>query len=221
MAPEEFDKQFQAWLNKECGADGREFRRVAHKLKELAELAKDHNTIDGASEGRRRRRMYPDYVYAANAYEFLAEADLAKGNKTGRGRNAYRLRNSGGRNPEALKQLASLEEELGDPKAAAATLERINYIYPVNDEELHRHLGDLWFAQKNYPGAIREYRRRGGAASARPGVRGIQPGPRLFCRGPEETRREEHVLAALENAPGLPPRAKAACSQLKDAEKGK
>ena len=25
------------------------------------------------------------------------------------------------------------------------------------DEDLHRQLGDLWFAQKNYPGAIREY----------------------------------------------------------------
>src|ERR1700743_1381821 len=63
----------------------------------------------------------------------------------------------GGEDPSALKQLASLEEDLGQSADAAATLDRINYIYPVNDEALHRHLGDLWLAQVNYPGAIREY----------------------------------------------------------------
>ena len=37
------------------------------------------------------------------------------------------------------------------PKEAAATLDRINYIYP-EDEELHRKLGELWLAQANYRG---------------------------------------------------------------------
>ncbi len=36
----------------------------------------------------------------------------------------------GGHNPPALKQLASLEEELGKPADAAATLDRLNYVYP-------------------------------------------------------------------------------------------
>src|SRR5260370_17099363 len=62
----------------------------------------------------------------------------------------------GGWNPQALKQLASLEEEVGKPADAAATLDRLNYISPV-DEDLHRHLGDLWFVQNNTKGAIREY----------------------------------------------------------------
>jgi tetratricopeptide (TPR) repeat protein len=35
-------------------------------------------------------------------------------------------------------------------------LDRLNYIDPV-DEDLHRRLGDLWFAQNNIDGAIREY----------------------------------------------------------------
>ncbi len=55
-----------------------------------------------------------------------------------------------------IKQLATLEEEAGEPKKAAATLDRLNYIYP-EDQELHKRLGDLWLAQNNVPGAIREY----------------------------------------------------------------
>ena len=42
------------------------------------------------------------------------------------------------------------------PKKAAAALDRLNYIYP-EDQELHKRLGDLWLAQNNLPGAIREY----------------------------------------------------------------
>ena len=33
------------------------------------------------SRGRRLRSMYPEYIGDANAYEFVAVADLAKGDK--------------------------------------------------------------------------------------------------------------------------------------------
>src|SRR5438046_9546932 len=63
----------------------------------------------------------------------------------------------GGQLPDALKRLATLEENARKPAEAAATLERVNYIYPVKDEDLHRRLGDLLYAQKRYDPAIREY----------------------------------------------------------------
>src|SRR6201989_1386004 len=56
-----------------------------------------------------------------------------------------------------LKRLATLEEAAGHNDEAAATLERLNYVYPVKDEELHQKLGDLLFAGKQYDRAIREY----------------------------------------------------------------
>jgi tetratricopeptide (TPR) repeat protein len=112
-----------------------------------------------------------------------------------------------------------LEEEAGDPKEAAATLDRINYIYPVNDEGLHSHLGDLWLAQKNYTGAIREF-------SA---VLAMQPldkataqydlAQAFFDSGDQELA-EQHVLAALEAAPNFRP-AQKLLLDLEDTQKGK
>ncbi len=63
----------------------------------------------------------------------------------------------GGQMPALLKRLASLQESAGQRAESAATLARLNYVYPVKDEELHRKLGDLLYAQKQYDGAIREY----------------------------------------------------------------
>ncbi len=60
------------------------------------------------------------------------------------------------RNPVIIKRLATLEEEAGQKEKAAATLKRLNFIYP-QDEELHRRLGDLLLAQNNVEGAVREY----------------------------------------------------------------
>ncbi len=129
---------------------------MAKGLKELAGMSKakhDDAVVKAAPDGV---RLYPEYVGDANAYEFLADAQLAKGDKQGAMMTLTAYEKMGGRSPETLKKLASLEEELGHAKEAAATLDRINYIYPET-EGLHRHLGELWLAQGNYAGAVREY----------------------------------------------------------------
>lgn len=219
LQPEEFDRQFLAWLDKDLGPTVANFEHWTERLKALAALAKEGRHDEVIQQGDAVRRMYPEYVYAANPYEFLAQAHLAKGNKPAAAAVLKDYQNRGGRNPETLKQLASLEQELGDPAAAAATLERVNYIYPVNDEQLHRRLGDLWFAQKNYAGAAREY-----AA-----VLALKPLDRVsaeyglarayFALGQREQARD-HVLAALEGAPSYRP-AQQLLLQLEDSEKGR
>ena len=55
-------------------------------MKVLAEFAKEKNYDAVMEQGEKVRKMYPDYVYTANAYEFLAEAYSAKGNKQRRPR---------------------------------------------------------------------------------------------------------------------------------------
>ncbi len=109
----------------------------------------------------------------------------------------------GGDDPATLKKLASLEEELGQPKEAAATLDRINYIYPF-DEGLHRHLGDLWFAQANYPGAIREYTAVVALNPLDKAGAEFNLAQAYYASG-QRDKAEESVLAALEAAPGYRP----------------
>src|ERR1700730_4014845 len=218
MEPEEFDKQFLDWLDKDVGKTVANFDKWRTGLRDLAEKAKNKNFDEVLKEGEEVRRLYPDYVYPANPYEFMAQADLAKGNKQAATAILTDYEKMGGRNPQALKQLASLEEELGKPADAAATLERLNYIYP-GDEDLHRHLGDLWLAQNNTKGAIREY----GAVIA------LQPLDkasaqfnlaRAYFAAGQKDMAEEHLLASLEAAPGFRP-AQKLLLQLKDSNEGK
>jgi tetratricopeptide (TPR) repeat protein len=218
MEPEEFDKQFLDWLDKDVGKTVANFDKWRASLKDLAQQAKNKNYDQVLKLGEEVRQLYPDYVYPANPYEFMAEAHLAKGNKKGAAGILTDFEKMGGRDPRALKQLASLEEELGKPADAAATLDRLNYIYPV-DEELHRHLGDLWFAQNNIKGAIREY---GAVVAMQPLDKASAQYnlARAYLAAGQNDMAEEHLLASLEAAPSFRP-AQKLLLQLKDSNEGK
>src|SRR5216684_41044 len=219
LSPEEFDKQFLEWVDKDVGKEVASFDHWREGVKQLVQLAKDKKYDEVLKEGEEVRRLYPQYVYPANAYEFMAEADLAKGDKQAAAAILTDYEKMGGRQPQALKQLASLEEELGKPQEAAATLDRLNYIYPSNDEELHRHLGDLWFEQKNYVGAIREY---GAVLAMHPLDQASAQFnlARAYLAAGQKDNAEEHVLASLEAAPGYRP-AQKLLLQLKENNEGK
>jgi tetratricopeptide (TPR) repeat protein len=218
MEPEEFDKQFLDWLDKDVGKTVANFDKWRTGVKDLVQQAKNKNYDEVLKEGEEVRRLYPEYVYPANPYEFMAEADLAKGNKQAASRILTEYEKKGGRNPQALKQLASLEEEFGKPEEAAATLDRLNYIYPV-DEELHRHLGDLWFAQSNTKGAIREY---GAVVALHPLDQASAQFnlARAYFAAGQKDMAEEHLLASLEAAPSFRP-AQKLLLELKDSNEGK
>ncbi|MFZ0978613.1 MAG: tetratricopeptide repeat protein [Candidatus Acidiferrales bacterium] len=216
--PEEFDKEFQAWLYKGVQQTVDNFDKWREALKALAQAAKADNSDEVLKDGDAVVQMYPQYVYAANAYEFIAEADLAKGNKPAAAAILTEYEKQGGRDPEALKQLATLEEGLSEPKEAAATLDRLNWIYPM-DEDQHRHLGQLWLAQNNYTGAIREYS----------SVLALHPLDRASAQfdlaqayfdDGQKDKAEDNVLQALEAAPDYRP-AQKLLLQLQGSEKGK
>jgi tetratricopeptide (TPR) repeat protein len=218
MSPEDFDKQFQDWLYKQDGAPATHFDEWHAKLKDLVEQSKNKNYDGVIKEGAEVIALYPDYVYDANAYEFVSEAQEAKGDKKAAAASLTSYEKLGGRDPGALKELASLEESLGDKKEAAATLDRINYIDPV-DEGLHRHLGELWLAQQNYNGAIREFTSLLALHPLDKASAQYDLAQAYFDAG-QKGKAQENVLLALEAAPDYRP-AQKLLLQLQDSEKGK
>jgi tetratricopeptide (TPR) repeat protein len=214
MSPEDFDKVYIAWLQKRVGKTAADFDAWAKGLKDLAGMAKaDHDAVVKAAPDELRR--YPQYVGDANAYEFLADAQLAKGDKQGAMVTLTEYEKMGGQSPATLSQLASLQEELGHAKEAAATLDRINYIYPES-EGLHRHLGELWLAQGNYAGAVREYTAVLALKPLDKASAEFELAQAYFAAG-EKDKAEESVLLALETAPGFRP-AQKLLLQIKSAE---
>jgi tetratricopeptide (TPR) repeat protein len=218
ISASDFDKQFLAWLDGNVGKPAANFDQWRKSLKDLAEAAKEHRNDDVIKEGQQVRDLYPDYVYDANAYEFLAQAYEAEGNKKEAAAVLTDYEKRGGHDPNTLKELASLEDGLGDPAEAAATLNRINDIYP-SDEQLHRRLGDLWLAQNNFPGAIREYSSVVAmhpidAASAHLNL------AQAYLAAGQTDKAKENVLETLEAAPDYRP-AQKLLLQLEDDNKGK
>jgi tetratricopeptide (TPR) repeat protein len=217
MKPEEFDRQFFDWLNKDVGKTADNFDEWRKHLENLAQLAKGGQYDEVLKQGDEVLRLYPEYVYVGNVYQFMAEADVAKGNERAAASVLTSYERMGGSNPESLKELASLEEKLAEPQEAANTLDRINYIYPL-DEDLHRHLGSLYAGQKNFDGAIREYNSVVAMHPLDTASAQFNLAQAYFAAGRNQDA-EEHILASLESAPGFRP-AQKLLLQIEDAGKG-
>ena len=201
--PEEFDKGFMAWLDARVGSSVKNFDAWRLQLKLLVGTGATGDNPKAIAAAEAVIKMYPEYVGDANAYEFLASAQLSKGDKSGAAATLTEYMKLGGESPEALKKLASLQEELGRPAEAAATLNELNFIYP-EDEELHRRLGALWLAQGNKQGAVREY----SAVLAMHPLDKAQAEfdlAQAYMAAGDKGKAEESVLASLEAAPGFRP----------------
>jgi tetratricopeptide (TPR) repeat protein len=156
LKAEEFDRRFLGVLEKETKKIVEEFDGWRKQIKVIAEMSKAGRHDEVIREGLAIRDLYPDYVEVGSVYEFLSEAYLAKSDKPAAISQLETYARIGGRNPATLKKLATLLEEAGRKKDAAAALDRLNYVFPT-DEDLHRRLGDLWISEGNTTGAIREY----------------------------------------------------------------
>jgi cellulose synthase operon protein C len=204
LSADEFDKQYAQWVEKSFGKTAANFDEWRSGLKGLVEAARQKQYDVVLVQGEAERQLYPEYVGDANAYEILADAHLAKGEKEAAAAVLTDYKKMGGQDPSILKTLASLQTELGETNDAAVTLDRINYIYPVRDEELHHKLGDLWLAQANYSGAIREYTAVVALNPLDKAGAQFNLAQAYFASG-QRDKAEENVLLALEAAPGFRP----------------
>jgi cellulose synthase operon protein C len=204
LTPEEFDKQYLVWIDGKYGKEAAHLDEWREKLKALVSAAQQKQYDVVLVKGPQVIAMYPEYVEAANVYELIADADKAKGDSKSEMAILAAYKHEGGQMPDVLKRLAALEAAAGQNAAAVVTLERLNYVCPVKDEELHRQLGNLLYAQNNYDGAIREYSAL--VASNPVDKAGAQFSlAQAYYSANKKDKAEESVLAALETAPGYRP----------------
>jgi tetratricopeptide (TPR) repeat protein len=203
MEPAEFDKQFLAFIEADTRNVVTHFDEWKKGLKSMVENAATKDWGAVIKEGSSLRDQYPDYVEDHSVYEILAEAYIATGDKLAAIAELIRYEKVGGRNPETLKLLAKQLEEAGRNAEAADALNRLNFVYPM-DEKAHRSLGSLWLVQNNPKGAIREFQ----AVLAKNPMDQAQAHfdlARAYKADLQMEQAKEECLSALEAAPGFRP----------------
>lgn len=203
IEPEEFDKQFIASVEAETKKQVDNFEHWRTGIKHVSELAKAKDYDGVIKEGTAIRDLYPDYVEAGSAYEFLATAYLEKNNKPAAIDELERYVKVGGRYPDSIKKLAKLLDEAGNKKEAAAVLERLNYIYPL-DNEAHQELGTLLLGQNDAKDAVREFRAIVGHNPIDPAQSHFDLA-RAYNLNHQTEQAKDELITALEAAPGFRP----------------
>jgi predicted Zn-dependent protease len=203
MEPAEFDKQFLAFLEAATKNLVDHFDEWKKGLKQVNDLAKVKDYDGVIKAGTAIRDLYPDYVEEGSVYEFLSSAYLAKDNKPAAIAELERYVKAGGRNPDSIKLLAKQLEDAGRKKEAADALNRLNYIYPMDNDQ-HQRLGALWVDAGNLAGAIREFRAVVAHNPIDP-ARSHYDLARAYQLNHQTEQAKDELLAALETAPGYRP----------------
>ena len=206
MKPEEFDQQFLAWLDAQTKrtVDGfDEWKKTASRL--LTANAKAKKWDDVISEGTRDSRS------VSRLRRGRQRLRISVGRLSGQGRQSESDGGAGAlqqdRRPQSghAEAAGELEADAGQKKEAAATLERLNLIYP-KDEEAAQEAGRAVYGPAEIRhGAVREFQAR--ARACRPWMsRARIMSWRARCKPSNRTGGSaDEVLSALEAAPGFKP----------------
>lgn len=203
LEPEAFDKDFMAALDKELGKTVAGFADWTKQLREISTLVKDGKTDEVIAKGKAVEGLYPEYIEAGNVYSYVADACLTKGDKACAIEELGHYSRIGGRDPETVKKYAKLLDEAGKKKEAAATLQRLNYIFPL-DTELHERLGGLFLETGDAPGSVREYQALVALHPIDVAGSHYNLAKALMAAGQKDQAREEAVIS-LEAAPNFRP----------------
>jgi tetratricopeptide (TPR) repeat protein len=204
MKPEDFDKVFFAWLDARTAKQVAGFNEWQKRMRALAADKEKTEPDQVLREAKELCDKFPEYVEHGSAWEIAADAWEKKGDKPKAREALETWARIGGRDPKLLKRLAAMQNDAGLKKEAAATLEKINFIYPVNDEEMHQRLGSLYMDLAKPNDAVREFR---AVVASQPMDRASASYQlaRAYMAAKQPDKAEIHVIEALEAAPGFRP----------------
>jgi predicted Zn-dependent protease len=198
-----FDKDFAVWLDQKTGNTVSHFDEWKRGLKAAYVDLQNGKKEEAAQQALTVQNFYPEYVGADSGYELTADFYLSKGDRAAALKELEQYRNMGGKSLQTLKKLARVEQESGDAKQAQVTLEKLNYVYP-EDEEIHRKLSSLFLESGDASGAVLESKAvlalkpADAAESHYELAKALHAAHRL-------SEAKDQVVLALESAPGLKP----------------
>lgn len=225
--PKQFDAKFDTWFRQrfakqlasvglmeavEAGADERSLMQrlsagagqgeLLQELREGRKLFEDGKYDEALPHFQKAKAVFPEYVGAANPYEYLGQIHEKKGEMreaaaelaalTAIDENAY----------AANVKLGALLDGLGDAAGAAAALDRAIWIYPY-ERELHDHLAALYARSGDKQGVVRARRALVALNPVDRAAAHYELAVALLDIGDRAGARTE-VLRALEVAPSYP-----------------
>jgi tetratricopeptide (TPR) repeat protein len=203
MSAEAFDKEFMTYLDGETKKTVEGFDKWREGMKAAGSLEKEGKKDEAIAKLLEIRDIYPEFVEKGSAYERLAELYMQKGDTANAMAQLAAYSKIGGRDPETVKKLAKMQEDAGQKKEATATLTRLLWINPI-DQDLLTRLGALELASGDSANAIREFRAAIGLHPVDPATAHFNLAQALKAAGQTDQARDE-VLASLEAAPGFRP----------------
>jgi tetratricopeptide (TPR) repeat protein len=141
LTPKDFDDKLNAYLNAKWGASAGRLKEFREALKRAQGAMGSKDWAAAEAGAKQAKAAFPEHVAS---YEALGKIYTEKKDTTAARIELREYARRGGRAVWALKELAKVEEAGGDTKAAAAALQRLIYVAPVGDEELHKKLGEYY-----------------------------------------------------------------------------
>ncbi len=199
IAPEDFDREFAAWLQEEFSHVLANFDEWQQAQRDAQQAAQGNDWPAALAAAEQAVSIFPEYVSQGSAYLAKARAldELGDRDRAIEVMSDYHRR--GGHNPGALTRLAGWLDEAGRNEEALTVLGDVVWVAPMQ-EGLHRQLGDWLLAAGRAEEALGEYQvMMAMDPQDKPGAHMRMA--RAFLALDDRERGREQLLYALDIAP--------------------
>jgi tetratricopeptide (TPR) repeat protein len=203
VEPEEFDRQFQAFMKQRFAAYLADPKRWPELMRRGHTMLEARNWAAAREASQAAITMLPEFTAGGSAYEVLAAAEEGAGNNAAAIAAWQNWRKAGGWDPDGLRKLGALLSAAKRNAEAAEALAAVNYVDPLTADG-HDRLGQLLLEQSKGGDALREYQvllalQPLDTAAANFGL------ARAYRQTGDAAQARRHLLESLDTAPNYRP----------------